>query len=504
MKVDTKRLLGLMKDFKNKKIAVIGDFCLDEYIWGDMKSISPEAPIPRIIIKSRRYVPGAAGNTACGVRALGAETYAIGVIGDDTSGKIMLEEFEKRGINIEGMVIAKRNTATYSRVLAGGFHCPKQQIVRYDIENEDKIDEDSIEKIIDFVKKIINKVDTIIFADYDEQNDVGIATPEVISEITRLANENQKILVGDSRLRINQFKNFTLVVPNDYEAAHAAEMKIKNEEDLVKVGQILLDKLKTKAVVITKGKEGMSVFEKNEKVNKITHIPTAALDVFDVTGAGDTVTAMMALALSSKSSFVEAASLANYAAGVTVSKEGTVSVTREETAEMIKRREAIKSSQKIQKLRNIIEVIKDLKKHGKKIVFLNGYFDPLHVGHIKILSDAKKLGDVLVVGVNNDDSVRKNKGPNRPFMSEEERVQILASLDCVDYINIFSELTPIKLISEIKPDVLIKGNNYRVEEVIGNDIVESYGGKVVLLPMIKGLSSDAILESMNFKNENIR
>lgn len=487
---------NVLEQFSNKKILVLGDFCLDEYIYGDTNAISPEAPIPRVVIKEKKYVPGAAGNVVCGVAALGAATYAIGVIGDDTNGRILIGELKRRGINTDGLILAEiRNTATYSRIVCGGFHKPKQQMIRFDVENTEPIDSELKDKVKSFILNLIPDIDAIIVADYDEMNGIGIVSKELLDAIVPMAHKHGVKLVGDSRKQLQLFKGFTIVVPNDVEAGLAVGRSLNNEDALIETGKQLLKELKLEAIMITRGKDGISVFEPN----KVSHMPTVAKEVFDVTGAGDTVTCVIILALLANASYQQAAELANYAASVTVAKEGTVAVSREEIMQGIQAKEAIQTIRRLKSREEIKEIATKLKKDKKKIVFLNGYFDPLHIGHIQLISNAKIYGDVLIVGLNSDRSVMENKGPGRPFMNQEKRIQLLGSIEAVDYLVLFDELTPIKLIQDIKPDVLIKGNNYAKDEVVGKDIVELYGGEVVLLDMIKGLSSDLILEVIKSK-----
>jgi D-beta-D-heptose 7-phosphate kinase / D-beta-D-heptose 1-phosphate adenosyltransferase len=492
-KEDLARLKEIMKQFSTKKILVVGDFCLDEYIFGDTDAISPEAPIPRVIINNKKYVPGAAGNVVCGVRALGAETLAVGVIGNDINGNVLLKELNNRGINTEGILSAdERNTPTYSRIVCGGNHCPKQQLIRFDVENHEKIAYKRKQAVKDFIIKKIPMVDAIIVADYDEMNGMGIITQELCEAIVTFAKQYNKPVVGDSRCNLQLFKGFTTVIPNDIEAGKAINKKLNGHEEILQAGEQLRRDLNLKTIMITRGKDGISVFEEN----KHTLLPTVAREVFDVTGAGDTVTAVTTLALASGATFPEAATLANYGARITVAKEGTVAVSTLEIEETMRKRAAVEAVKKQKSREEIKNIVAKAKEQNKSIVFLNGYFDPLHIGHIHLINSAKEHGNTVIVGLNTDQSVRDNKGPERPYMNQTQRAQLLASIEAVDHLVFYNELTPIKLIQEIQPDILAKGNNYSVEEVVGKDIVESYGGKVVLLDTIQGLSSDIVLQAM--------
>lgn len=486
----------IMKQFASKKVLVLGDFCLDEYVFGDMESISPEAPIPRIIIREKKYIPGAAGNVVCGVQALGAQTIAAGVIGKDINGNILSHELQQRGISTRGLVQAEeRNTATYSRIVCGGYHCPKQQIVRFDVENKKPIANELQIQVQQFVLENIPNVDAIIVADYDEIGGMGIVSASFMEKLVAEAKKYNKPIIGDSRKHLSYFKGFSTVVPNDFEAGLFVGKKLEKEEDIIWTGNKLWQELNLEAGIITRGKEGISIFEEKG----VSHHPTVAKEVFDVTGAGDTVTCIIALARACGASFADAATLANYGASITVSKEGTVAVTAEEVMDAIQKQNAVQSLTKQKKREELKQLVQELKEKNKSVVFLNGYFDPLHIGHMELMTAAKAHGDVLVVGVNSDKSVRENKGPSRPFMTQDKRTQLLGSIEAVDYIVLYDELTPIKLIQELQPNILAKGNNYTKEEVVGKDIVEAYGGKVVLLDMIQGLSSDIIVDALQKK-----
>ncbi len=325
MVIDKKRLIEIIEDFVNKNVAVIGDFCLDEYILGKANSLSPEAPVPRVIIDSKTYIPGAAGNVASSIRALGATTAAFGVIGNDISGKILVQELGKRDVNTSGMVIVERYTPTYSRIVAG-----RQQLVRFDLENENEIDQKLIEKIFQKMETVIKDSDAVIFADYDEIGH-GLARPNLIENLAQSSIKYNKILAGISRKRLYHLRNFTLLVPNEREACQSAGLELKTEEYTEAVGRALVQGLNSN-VAITRGEKGVVVFAKN---GKATHnLPSFAKKVVDVTGAGDVLTSAMVLSLSSGASLYEAAHIGSYAAAVAVGKEGTATVTTKEIMEL--------------------------------------------------------------------------------------------------------------------------------------------------------------------------
>ncbi len=331
--MDKNKLLKIMDDFGKKKIIVIGDFCLDEYIYTDMSMISAEAPVPRVIINSKKYIPGAAGNVACGAKALGANVYAVGIIGNDDNGKKLVDEFKKRGILIEGLkLFPNRTTVTYSRIVAGGGKVPKQHVLRFDAINKEKVNDEMTQDMLNFVKSHISEVDAIILADYDEAGGTGIVTDQLILGLSSLAKSHNKVLVGDSRVNFHKFVDFTIIKPNEVEASKASGINILSENDFLNAGNKLMKNLNVDSVFLTAGEKGIFVFDKNREVK---NVPTCAKKIVDVCGAGDTVTCVSLLSKLCGATYEEAAQLASYAAAVTVSKEGTVSVTKEEIKEMM-------------------------------------------------------------------------------------------------------------------------------------------------------------------------
>ncbi len=328
------RLKEILSKAENKKIAVIGDFCLDEYVLGRMHKISREGPIPVLRKISHVINPGAAGNTACAVYGLGGNSIPIGIIGADDNGIKLKNYFTNLGIDTTYLIQHKDiTTHTYTKIVAAGFHSPKQQLLRIDSENNTPISKEIINSLFENLKTVINSIDSIIVADYSK----GFVTQSLLKKIVSLAKEYSKLTVGDSREKINTFTDFDIVVPNDYEAVSAVEhispetVEIEDTKKIRNAGNTLLNRLNSKAVVITRGKYGMTIFQEN----KITDIPTYAREVFDVTGAGDTVTAAITLSLSAEADIIEAAKIANYAAGIAVSKEGTAIVYKKELEDII-------------------------------------------------------------------------------------------------------------------------------------------------------------------------
>ena len=439
---------------KKPNILVIGDLMVDHYLWGNCDRISPEAPVLVVDVQKEQFLMGGAGNVINNLLALGANVGVCSVIGDDESGDFLQKTLGQKGVRKEGLTIQKgRKSTKKSRVIAS-----HQQIVRVDKENKEDISKDSEELILLRVKIIIDFYDLILLSDYAK----GVLTPHLTQELIKLANEkNKMILIDPKGSDYTKYKNATLITPNKQEASIATNIKIVDDQSLEKAGKKLKDKLNLKYALITLSEDGMALFDKT-----MIKIPTIAREVFDVTGAGDTVLASLGFALSKKKSINEACHFANAAAGVVVGKLGSATVSQEEIREY-QNRYSKKAQSKVKTLDDIKEYLKN-----KKIVFTNGCFDILHAGHVKYLQEAKSYGDILIVGLNSDKSIKRLKGKDRPINSFEDRACVLGGLESVDFIIEFDDDTPIELIKAIKPDVLVKGGDYKDKGVVGSDIAK--------------------------------
>lgn len=477
------KLLEILPRLKERKVLVVGDIMLDEHIWSKVNRISPEAPVPVADVVSTVYTPGGAGNVANNIQTLGGKAYLVGVVGKDTAKDKLFEALRERRIGTDKIIVDEgRPTTLKSRIIAHGQH-----VVRVDREDKGPIGSELCQRVLESAKSIIDEVDALLISDYDK----GVVTSKVARNLIAMAKEQGKMVSIDPKgTDYQKYKEATIVTPNRGELEIVTKMMIVDEVSLVEAGQKLLEELKTEFILITKGKNGMSLFERE---GRITHIPAVVSEIYDVTGAGDTVVATLTLALATGANIREAAELSNWAAGTVVKKVGTAAVTREELEEIIRYQLGEKENRKIRSLDELKQISKRLKKESKKVVFTNGCFDLLHIGHIKYLQKAKELGDVLIVGVNSDESVKEIKGKERPFVPEEERAQMLTALECVDYVIIFPQFTPERLISDLRPDVHVKGGNYQPEDLPEVKAVESYGGKVVIVDEIKGKSSTALI-----------
>ncbi|MCW0186263.1 D-glycero-beta-D-manno-heptose-7-phosphate kinase [Campylobacter lari] len=443
---------------KKPKILVVGDFMVDHYIWCDCTRISPEAPV--MVMKSQKEDKrlGGAGNVYANLKSLGAEVFALGLVGDDESGR-----FLKENLNAKLLVEKDRKTPLKSRVLSHS-----QQVLRLDDEND--FDTKLEDEIIQEYRKIAKDYDAVILSDYAK----GVLTSKVTKALIEHANTlNLPILIDPKGSDFSKYQNATLLTPNKKEAIQA--LGVEKIDNLEKALKKLKDDLNLAYSIITLSEEGIALFDE-----KLHIIPAKALEVYDVTGAGDSVIAMLAYALALKVDIVKACELANDAAAVVVAKVGSVSVSLEE----IKNLKKASFEDKIKSKEELVKLIQN-----QKVVFTNGCFDIMHYGHIKYLEKAKKLGDILVVGLNSDESVKRLKGNSRPINLEFQRACMLASMYFVDYVVIFNEDTPYELIEFLKPDVLVKGADYKGKEVVGSNLVK----KVELIDFEDGFSTTNII-----------
>ena len=460
-------------------IAVIGDFMIDHYLWGKSERISPEAPVPVVEVLKEEDRLGGAGNVVNNLLALGEEVLVSSVIGKNA--KRLLNLLEEKNIDVSGMFIDKnRETIIKSRVIAGNH-----QVIRYDKETKTPISEEYEKRILDYLKKNLDKIDLILLSDYEK----GTLTKTLTQKIIKLANRENKKLIIDPKKDFSKYQNAWMIKPNKKELSVAANMDIKNEDDLIKAGWKVKNELNLDYLLVTLSEEGMALFGEEYK-----KIPTVAKEVYDVTGAGDTVLASLGYYLSKKDDLTGAMHFANAAAAVVVSKIGSATVTLEEIEEA-QRRFDNSVDHKIVDFEKIEHISKDLKAQNKKVVFTNGCFDILHLGHVKYLQKAKALGDVLIVGVNSNESVSRLKGPERPVNDQYDRAYLLASLEVVDYVVIFEEDTPYELIKRVKPDILVKGKDYEGKEVVGSDIAK----EVKLIDFVQGRSTTNIINKMKGK-----
>ena len=491
--MEISRTKEILNKFQNKRIMVIGDFYLDEYFHCSAEKFSPEAPVPRALVQQIEHFPGCAGNVANNLRSLGAHVLCVGVIGNDEKGVILRNKLLEKGIMTSTLYPdATRKTGVFSRILLENSGDTKQHTIRFDQENKNTLDQTVFQKVYQMIEENISSVDVIFVADYDEAKNTGIITTESLQNIASISHQHGKLLVGISRLKIKEFNNFDMLVCNEKELSESSNISINSDSDLQQAARDFQNLTKAKNLIITQGKKGLTIFS---NTNEPVSFPSYAKNVVDVCGAGDTLTSAFTLALVSGASDTESAFIASHAAAVAVGKEGTAPANVEEIIGSITSGNGEKNKVALNH-NELNEYLTDLKKSGKKVVFTNGYFDLIHSGHINFLREARKHGDVLIVALNSDRSTRENKGDGRPILNEEERTNIMSSLDFVDLVTVFDELTPIKTISLLQPDILVKGGNFTTDEVVGKDIVEAYGGRVEIIKAKSPNSVDNIINKI--------
>jgi len=458
---------------KNPKILVIGDLMVDHYLWGSCERISPEAPVQVIKVDNESTLLGGAGNVVNNLKTLGAEVDVISVIGECETSVELKKLLLKIKINTDYLIVQKnRITSKKSRIIA-----EQQQVVRYDLESTDEIDNNSQMAIIKIFKSIINNYEVILLSDYGK----GILTFDLTQSLISIASQHgKKLLIDPKGLDYSKYKGAYLLTPNKKEASDATNISINDPESLTKALQNLKKQCNLEVSLITLSEQGIALFD-----NELRIYPTVAREVFDVTGAGDTVLASLGFALSCNKNIDAAIKFANLASGVVVGKIGSATASINEIIEYESSLNKSNSGEHIKTWNEISAIVSELKSKRKKIVFTNGCFDILHIGHIKYLEEAKNCGDILILGLNSDKSVQKLKGKNRPINTESDRAYILASLEVVDYLVIFQEDTPFELIKLIKPDVLIKGGDYEGKEVVGQDIAK----ELKLIQFVDGKST---------------
>ena len=468
---------------KRPNIVVIGDLMIDHYIWGSCERISPEAPVQVVNVNRENSVLGGAGNVINNLLSLGADVSIYSVVGDDanaTEMNKMLTEIEPKTLSL--VTEEGRRTTKKSRIIASN-----QQVIRYDDETTLDIAQQSEILLLDALEKNISLYEMVILSDYGK----GLLTPTLTKNIIALAKKlNKPILVDPKGRDYSKYKGATLLTPNKKEASLAMQIDICDDASLDKAIQKLKSDIELEYSIITLSEDGMALLD-----DEVKTIPTVAREVYDVTGAGDTVIASLGVALASGLNIEEACDFSNKAAAVVVAKVGSATVTLNEIEEYEHSLNQGKSESKIKNFEEIERIAKRLKEQGRNIIFTNGCFDILHRGHATYLQKAKELGDILILGLNSDESIRRLKGVGRPINSLEDRAFLIGALESIDFVVPFSEDTPYKLIELIKPNILVKGADYRGAEVVGSDIAD----EVVLIDFVAGKSTTSLIEKISGK-----
>ena len=472
------------------RVLVIGDLILDRYIWGEIERISPEAPVQILTWEKESSALGGAANVANNLAQLGCNVYLCGIIGYDAEGLELLEK--AKSFNINTSLILK--TRKFRTITKSRFISKNQHVLRVDKEHNTYID---LEKR--FIKKLspfLEKTSGVICSDYSK----GVFTKGLLNYLSATCKQkNIKIVVDPKGNNYKKYEGVTAITPNISEFSIAVGKISEKESDLESEVKKLLKRINTQYILLTRGKDGMTLFDRKGRVG---HEPANAKEIFDVTGAGDTATAVFTMGLLGCSTLKDTLFLSNLSAGIVVGKVGTSTLTGEELKNSVGNNE-ISFSNKIITKEKIASTMNNLRLQGKKIVFTNGCFDILHSGHIEYLERARALGDILIVGLNSDTSVKRLKGKGRPFNLQKEREKMLASLSSVSFVSTFHEDTPLKLIQKVNPDILTKGGDYSSEVIVGTKFVEANGGYVQILPYVKGVSTTEIVQTIIDKHNSL-
>ena len=479
-------LIEILDRFGSQRIVLMGDFMLDRYVYGDAERISPEAPVPVLRRVRQEDLIGGAGNVVQAIVALGGKVASVGVVGKDDDGKKLKGLLDETGANTSQLVrLADWPTTVKTRYVGLAQHRHAQQMFRVDAESPQGIDDKVRANLRSAVRSELQNCKVLALEDYNKGVFSNAHTPQVIADARKVG---LTVVVDPARVSdYRRYRGATLLVPNRYEAELAAGEQIRDDESLARAARKIRLATDAEAVVITLDKEGAYLCEGDGPGRRIATRPRS---VYDVSGAGDEVLAMLALAMGAGCDLPGAVALANVAGGLAVERFGVVPVTRWEVIDELRSTVGLRGGKVVDRARLKDELARR-RRRDQTVVFTNGCFDLLHVGHVRYLRQARELGTCLVVAINSDDSVRRLKGPGRPVIPADERAEMLGALECVDYVTIFDEDTPQALLGLLKPELLVKGGATPV--VVGREIVEGYGGTVRTLELVDGLSTTDII-----------
>ena len=494
-------LVNLVHNLCQPQVLVIGDLMLDRYVWGDAERISQEAPVILLRAHRREERLGGASNVAAMLRVLGAQVALAGIVGADSDGDRIRRMLAGQGIDHECVLADPNRLSTVKeRYMGRAQQKHPQQMLRVDYEVRDLLPSALEERLIRSIESQIRRADIVLISDYDK----GVCTPQVTYHAMALARKlGKKTLVDPIRCNghdgphpYEKYRGCSALKLNRLEAGSAAGRTVQSADDALRAASYLMQRFDFDAVVVTLDKDGMALAHRDGRRRTLATRPR---QVYDIAGAGDMALGVMGMALASGSDYEPAARLANIAGGLEVERIGVVPITREEILHDLESLETPAHRLLGEKVVDRQTLARDLaacRQAGRRIAFTNGCFDIVHAGHVQYLQEARAQGDVLVVGLNSDASVRQLKGPNRPINPQGARAEVLAGLTVVDFVVLFDDATPLDLIHAVRPDVLVKGADYTKEEVVGAEVVESYGGQVFLAPLRPGYSTTGLLQKL--------
>jgi D-beta-D-heptose 7-phosphate kinase/D-beta-D-heptose 1-phosphate adenosyltransferase len=483
-------ILNLLEGgFSQLKILVIGDLMLDRYIHGEVERISPEAPVPVIRHAQRYERAGGAANVAMNLAGLGCQTFLSGFWGSDSEQGELAAILDRAGIDTAGVVSSSLPTISKTRIVGR-----MQQLLRLDIESRDLPPAIEAQRLLERTTELVGKVHAVILSDYAK----GVLSRELCEAVIRVARlAGVPVLVDPKTQDFSKYSGATSVCPNLGELSQSTGISPHQLDELLAAGQAMIAEYGFQFLTVTMSEKGITVLRrKSEGIPAVYHSPARAREVFDVSGAGDTVIATLTAGLAAGLQIESAVELANLAAGIVVSKVGTVPIASHELVAALTPSSGLRAGEKILDLERIKLRVAEWRASGETIVFTNGCFDLLHVGHIALLEDCRRFGSKLVLGLNADSSVSRLKGPTRPIVGERERARVMAALAAVDAVVLFEQDTPLELIRALRPNVLVKGGDYTVETVVGHEDVIAAGGRVEIVPTVEGFSTSIIVKKL--------
>ena len=474
-------------NLRGRTVLCIGDLMLDDFVYGEVTRISPEAPAPVIAVQRSETNIGGAGNVARNLVSLGVRCIFVGVIGEDEAGKILSESLRREPL-IEARLVSDASRPTTRKVRFVSEHY-STHLLRADWELAKPVEKDKEDALIQHVLQALPKAGAVMLSDYAK----GVLTPRVIRAVIDSANQAKKPVIVDPKgLDYSIYRGATMITPNRQELAAATRRSAYTESEIVAAAEELARLVESQAVLVTRSEDGMTLLVKGEEP---VHIAAYPVKVRDVSGAGDTVAAVLAAMLAANAGFEPAMRAANAAAAVAVSKRGTATVSIPELRARILPAASLAAEEKVLFDWSMLdERLKEWRQQGVRIGFTNGCFDLLHPGHIKVLTAARGLCDRLIVGLNSDASVKRLKGEGRPVQEAHARAEVLAALEAVDLVIVFEQDTPLELLKRVRPKVLIKGGDYRPDQVVGREQVEADGGEVVLVDLVPGFSTTELVK----------
>jgi D-beta-D-heptose 7-phosphate kinase / D-beta-D-heptose 1-phosphate adenosyltransferase len=485
MILETHAVLALLEGgFRKLKVLVVGDLMLDRYIIGDVDRISPEAPVP-VLRHAQRYArPGGAANVAMNLAGLGCGTLLAGFWGEDADGAELKGFLEEAGVDTVGVVSTPLPTVSKTRIVGR-----MQQLLRLDIESRERPSAADSQRLVERAEQLVSKVHAVVLSDYAK----GALTNGLCERVIRAARRAGVPVLADPKTPdLSKYSGATVVCPNLSELSMATGVAAHEVEALLSAGEVQRVEHGIDAIAVTMSEKGIRVLRDGLSF----HSPARAREVFDVSGAGDTVIATIAACLAAGLSMEASIELANLAAGIVVGKVGTVPIAHHELIAVLTPSSGIKGAEKVLDGERLAARVAEWRAAGETIVFTNGCFDLLHVGHVTLLEDCHRFGSKLVLGLNTDASVQRLKGPTRPVIGERERARVMAALAAVDAVVLFDEDTPLELIRVVRPDVLVKGGDYTVETVVGHEDVRAAGGRVEIVPIVEGFSTTNIVRKL--------